>query len=118
MSPGHEQLDESIINHSFLFQHFQDIGSEQLCKGTDIKFRHHKKLSTLKVETVGNHGMEMRMPVGIVAECLNNNDYPWYALLFTKDCFEKLCQTFGSTLTKLTEQLPIVEEKTCAEFWV
>jgi hypothetical protein len=36
MAPGHDHLDEKIIDQSFFFHHRQDICPEQLGQGPDV----------------------------------------------------------------------------------
>ncbi len=59
-----------------------------------INLWHDKEIATLQKETISHQSMEMRVPKGIVSECLYCNYDPWYPKFLAKSKLEELRQLF------------------------
>lgn len=53
----------------------------------------------------------MRMPTGVITECMDDENEARYPLIFAQGHLQKGGETFGRALTQLLQELTIVEEK-------
>jgi hypothetical protein len=90
--------------------HFSIMSTEKPGQRLNIYLHHYKKIAALQEGTVDHKSMEVRMPAGIIPECLNGNYDSRYTGFLAKGYLETFCQSLCHTLAQPSKQLPIIEE--------
>ena len=116
VTPFHEHLDENVIDQPFLFQHLQYMCPKEFRTAPNIHFGHDIKIATIKKQAFRHEGVEVGMPSGIVAKCLNYNNDTGNSVLFAQDDFQKFRYTLRCTLVQFPKQFSVIEEELTNNF--
>lgn len=73
--PLEEHGDDGVVDLAFFFQHGQDVGAVQFRQGAQVETRHDMEGAVGAEQAVCHQGVDVRVPLGIVAKSLDSHDH-------------------------------------------